>query len=245
MDDPLEMEAPESVIQRVHSLAYDLAYGVVKNFWTSELNSGWSFSEAEDTGTGKLRKKWKGKWPSTNLLLAFGYLHLISHERNDTKWYVLTPKAFDLLENAGPKSVFISYRRSESSLFALLLVSRLKAVGLDPFLDMQDIKPGDKWEERLKQEVYSRQYFICLISPTTLQSLYVREEIAWAVEAGLTLIPIWHNEYNETLWKEDEKQYPELSEFVKINSIQVRHEDVEGYNNAVIKLLNRFGVTPA
>jgi hypothetical protein len=45
--------------------------------------------------------------------------------------------------------VFVSYSRSDSSEFVDELVVGLELVGFAPFLDRQDIAPGEPWEERL------------------------------------------------------------------------------------------------
>jgi hypothetical protein len=54
------------------------------------------------------------------------------------------------VENAGEKlKVFISYSRRDASQFADELVARLERAGFAPFIDRNDIKPGEPWEERL------------------------------------------------------------------------------------------------
>jgi hypothetical protein len=45
--------------------------------------------------------------------------------------------------------VFISYSRRDAADFADELVAGLELAGLAPFIDRQDIKPGEPWEDRL------------------------------------------------------------------------------------------------
>jgi len=246
MYDPRLEPIPTDPVAQIRAFVRDLAYGALVKDWSTEfIVARYGASRDEEwvtIGPGSfdsMEQKWQHVYPRVSFLLVFGYVVSISEDG-----YRLTNKAFELLEQPSAASIFISYRRSESSLFALLLVARLKAVGLDPFLDMQNIEPGEEWRERLEQEVRRRPYFVCLISPITLQSQYVRQEISWAEQAGVKIIPMWHNGYNDTLLSEDRKQYPELGDFLQINAIQVRREDVEEYNNAVLRLLNHFGYTP-
>ncbi|KAA0254442.1 MAG: TIR domain-containing protein, partial [Chloroflexi bacterium] len=58
--------------------------------------------------------------------------------------------------------VFISYRRSESSAFALLLKTSLQKEGIDAFIDVQNLIPGEQWDAALQREIASNDAFVCL-----------------------------------------------------------------------------------
>jgi hypothetical protein len=95
----------------------------------------------------------------------------------------------------------------------------------------------------LKERIQSREYLVLLLGPTTLASPYVVEEIAWALAAGLTLVPIWQPgfQYRRDAW-------PELPDHVadaltNTHTIRVLEENPLSYNNAIVELLNRFGIT--
>ena len=45
--------------------------------------------------------------------------------------------------------VFISYSRRDAADFADELVAGLELAGFAPFIDRDDIKPGEPWEDRL------------------------------------------------------------------------------------------------
>ncbi len=244
-DDPI----PDGVLQRVHAFARDLAFGAAEGLWSSEIlvsrsaaGEDW-FPLPHTQEFDELTSKWGDATPTANLLLSFGFFHrLESREHSDL--YILTPKAFELLERAAPASVFISYRRRESSAFALLILARMKAVGLSPFLDMQDLEPGDEWHARLKDEIEAREHCVVLVGPTTLESDYVRTEIVWALDAGKNLIPVWHNHVTQNVIARAEEDHPELAPFLERQAIMVEPEAPSGYHNAVVQLLNRFGYTP-
>ncbi len=247
MYNPLEDPIPDDPIQRVHALARDLAYGVVKGFWSAEIlvtfsRGGEIWRVLPHNESVSLSEKWEAQYPFVSIFVSFGYLQ-ISRVDEFSKRYLLTPKTFELLERPTPTSIFVSYSRSESSAFALLLLARFKELGLEPFLDMS-IEPGDDWHAHLYDQVVERENFVILIGPSTLESRWVRQEIKWALESGAQIIPIWHNRFDDARLSDIQKQYPDLGEFYKKQAIKVENENAVAYEGAITQLLNRFGVTP-
>jgi hypothetical protein len=240
---------PDSRIHRVHNLARDLAYGAAQGLWGAEIVTtpgsgpqGWV-----DCASGKpldaLLKKWGTGMPDLSLLVSFGYLEVTVRDDQQTN-YLLTQRAFELLDQPAPQSIFISYRRSESSAFALLLLARFRLHGLSSFMDM-NIEPGTEWHSRLELEIGHRENFVCLVGPNTLESEYVRQEVLWALDADAHIVPIWHNGFNETQWELARMRYKALEAFFGKQAIQVDHENPVAYETAIIQLLNHFDVTPA
>ncbi len=252
LDDLIKRELPDNPTQRVTALARDLAEGAVHKLWSTKFavyserftetmwDSYLDFPPGETIPLVRyLSEKWSDTPPLADLLVSFGYFVVESFsERRDRYTYLLTDKAFQLLQQPLPTSIFISYSRKQSSAFALLILARLQMVGLDPFLDLKDLAPGDQWHARLENEITSRQHFICLLAPDTLASPYVRQEIEWALKSGKRTIPIWHSSFQF-----NEKDYPELKGFLNSNAIIVENENVKAYNNAVLEILNYFGMT--
>jgi hypothetical protein len=245
MQNPLELPPPDDSLERIHTLARDLAWGAINKMWGAVISVtphgvfwlGYS-SESSERIEAYLESKWRGNPPSPDFLIAFGYL-AFKKEANYGTDYLLTEKAFQLLEKPISTKAFISYNRAESSAFALLILARLKAAGIDVFLDLTGLTPGEDWRERLENEVKTREHFICLVGPQTLASSYMRDEIAWALESGRHTIPIWHNEFRLNMG-----DHSELANFLNKNAIIVENENAKAYNNAVIELLNYFGFTP-
>jgi hypothetical protein len=176
-------------------------------------------------------------------LIRNDYLLLDTSLQNSSQAVLyLTRAAFDLLEDVEPSSIFISYRREDSSAFALLVLARLKAAGLDAFLDLT-IQPGANWRTHIQNEIVTRDHLILLLGKQTLRSEVVLEEIEWALQSGTNILPIWHNHY---AYRSDEFNLPEEIDAALQNThtIRVIEESTLGYNNAIIELLNRFGITP-
>lgn len=260
---PLDLPVPEDRMARIHTLAYDLAYGVIYKLWENY------FRRYDDTLTARLRpdadklniyflqKWWTSKEenaenyigipdiasvarfmdiPSVDLLVTFQYL-----EEENGNYYRLTEKAFMLLERTPPSSIFISYNRSQSGAFALLVLTVLQRVGLNPFLDIRDIALGDEWHGLIKDEVKRREVFICLIGPNTLASPYVQREIGWATEdkEKKRIISIFHSGLNPENLKGGE-----FEDLLKLNYIRVKDDETAiDYQNALDQLLNYFGRT--
>jgi hypothetical protein len=113
---------------------------------------------------------------------------------------------------------------------------------LKQFLDVA-LEPGEDWHAGLKERIQQYDYFILLLGTDTLASKIVAKEITWALDAGLKIIPIWHNEFKYETGKWDLS--PEIDNLLQnTHTIRVLEESASGYEKALIELLNRFGVTP-
>lgn len=178
---------PNNPLARVRIFAKELAEGAVEDVWdtfVSTFRSGINQRQVMDY----IAKRWNDNYPRISLLVSNGYVTL------ESNGFVLNKLAFDLLETAPPATIFISYKRSESSAFALLVLARLKAEGLEPFVDLS-LVPGEDWHAGLKVRIQKYDYFISFLGKETLRSEVAIQEISWALEANLTMIPIWHNRF--------------------------------------------------
>lgn len=252
---------PNDRIERIRTFARELADGVLEEFWRSDplnehirtnqsegsvaafIQDFRSFSKDEIISVRNenrraqnilryLGERWDFNCPTQDTMQATGYF----------KGVTLSQLAFELINETPLVTIFVSYKRSESSAFALLILSRLKAAGLEPFLDLA-LVPGENWHAGLKERIEKYDTFILILGKETLKSPYVLKEIGWAIEAGLEIIPIWHNgfEYKPTDWNLP----PDLDHVLSNNhTIRVLEESALAYNNAIVELLNRFGVTP-
>ncbi len=242
---PLDLPIPDDPMQRVRRLARDLAWGALNQRWApsfmitpEKTHDVWNLNRPDTSMADYVRAVWGESAPRAHLLHALGYTELNESDRFHA-YYTLTSRAFDLLHDPVPAAVFISYSRRESSAFALLVLARFKLAGLDAFLDMKDLSPGEDWHARLEREVRARKVFISLLGPQTLDSPHVREEIHWALQHGLTVIPVFHNGFTPSGITD-----ATLAPFVRANGIVVETETTKAYNAAVVELLNAFGVSP-
>jgi hypothetical protein len=63
--------------------------------------------------------------------------------------------------------VFISYAKEDQAI-AQKLYNDLKSAGLKPWLDTEDIKPGEKWRIITPQAIKQSSYFLALLSANSL-----------------------------------------------------------------------------
>ncbi len=232
---------PNNAMAKVRTLAKELAEGASEELWSAVpyrffRDEVYPMSEAVGA---YMERRWAGKQPGAHLLISNDYL--VQTPENPAL-YKLTKAAFDLIQEVEPSRIFISYKRSESSAFALLVLARLKMAGFEPFLDLA-LQPGDDWEKGLRERIQKYEYLVALVGQETLKSEVCLKEISWAIESGLNIIPVWHNgfTYRSSDWVLSPAVDKALS---KTHTIRVIEESALGYNNAIVELLNRFGVTP-
>ncbi len=242
---------PQSKIVQVRTLAKEMAEGAAEGMWEITF-SAWHKDREEGTVGNRfqpdadnlaryLEQRWSTEAPNFALLATNGYLSVEPHDRFRT-YFTITRAAFDLIDEVEPAKIFISYKRSESSAFALLVLARLKAEGLEPFLDLA-IEPGQQWQQHLEERIRHSDYFILLLGPTTLQSTVTCQEIVWGLQHGCTIIPIWHNKFR--FQSGDWQIAAEIEAALEnTHTIRVLEESALAYNNAIVELLNRFGITP-
>lgn len=232
---------PQNPMTRIRILAKELAEGAAVGLWGIAFRmfrGQLVMSEDQQDLVTYLSQRWQDSAPHFGLLISNGYMRFEAAE-NDV---YLTKAAFDLIDESEPANVFISYKRSDSSAFALLILARMKAAGIEPFLDLA-LQPGDDWEKGLRERIQKYQYLVAILSHDTLKSEVCLKEIAWAIEAGLSIIPIWHNGFVYTSGTYDVSLKVDTA-LSKTHTIRVIEESALGYNNAVVELLNRFGVMP-
>jgi len=101
-------------------------------------------------------------------------------------------------------SVFLSYRRASQRAFVVtlreLLQNEIRALGMlsweDVFLDQSSIDPGQKFEDRLGNEIVSCDLFIALVDKTYLgerfdqEEDFVRRELQIAFRAHRRIVPV-------------------------------------------------------
>jgi formylglycine-generating enzyme required for sulfatase activity len=86
-------------------------------------------------------------------------------------------------------STFISYSRADSA-FAVRLARDLKSAGFDVWLDQLDIPTGARWDDEVETALESCKTFMIVLSPESLQSQNVKDEVGYAIDAGKDILPL-------------------------------------------------------
>ncbi len=236
---------PANYGKLVKLLAMEIAQGIHLNLWRPEIifvHQGEPPRQDQAILRQFIDERWKDSIDSTFTLIlwAHGYIAQIEN----TVVFRVTEKAMDLLEYPDPNNVFVSYKHSESSAFALLVVESLRNYGQNAFCDMS-LVPGDDWHPELEKHIKKCEYFIVLVGRETRKSGPTIKEVKWALQNEKIVLPIWHNGFELIL-----DDWNGIDEEV-VNAIQRKHavivekESAAGYNAAITELLtNRFGITP-
>lgn len=197
----------ENSFQDAIDFAHDLAYGAINGYWGAVVSLFRGRENIIDESY-PYHKKFRDKWPvddpkrpEYDLLISLDYLEIMPERQNNsmTASVRILKTAFDLLSAPfAPSRVFISYRRRESSAFALLLEARLRNAGMPSegiFVD-KNMTGGERWEARIYREIERTDYFVCLVGPTTLiQGSWVTKEIDTLkqVRPQAITVPVCHN----------------------------------------------------
>ncbi len=117
-----------------------------------------------------------------------------------------------------PKSVvFISYAKEDIAQ-ARKLFNHLKSAGLEPWLDDESLRPGQKWKLEINKAIRNCRYFIALLSSNSVNKRgFVNREIARALEhldefpdSEIFVIPVRIDECEPSHEKLSEIQHVDL-----------------------------------
>lgn len=90
-------------------------------------------------------------------------------------------------------NVFCSYAREDAQ-FALRLASDLRNAGLEVWIDQLDIKPGEHWDSAVEGALKRCPAFLVVLSPRSVVSRNVMDEVHYAIEEGKKILPIMHEQ---------------------------------------------------
>jgi hypothetical protein len=93
----------------------------------------------------------------------------------------------------GAPAAFFSYCREDSD-FALRLAGDLKAAGARVWLDQLDIIPGQRWDRAVEDALSNCQRMLVILSPSSVSSTNVMDEVSFALEKSKIVIPVIHRD---------------------------------------------------
>ncbi len=123
---------------------------------------------------------------------------------------------------------FFSYSREDSE-FALRVAKDLKDAGAAVWIDQLDIEPGQDWDVAVEAAVTRCPRMLLILSPVSVQSRNVRNEIVFALDEKKTIIPVLYQDC-----------------VVPLQLRRVQHIDFRtDYQHGLKALLKAVGVGPA
>jgi len=90
-------------------------------------------------------------------------------------------------------AAFFSYCRDDSE-FAFRLAEDLKAAGANVWMDQLDIRPGQRWERAVEDALSSCTCMLLILSPASISSANVMDEVSFALDELKTVIPVLYSE---------------------------------------------------
>ena len=89
--------------------------------------------------------------------------------------------------------IFFSYAR-ENSDFVLKLAKDLRANKIPIWIDQLDIKPGTRWDISVERALKQSQTLLLVLSPSSVSSSNVMDEVSYALEKNNRVIPVMFKE---------------------------------------------------
>ena len=84
---------------------------------------------------------------------------------------------------------FLSYSRSDER-FALRFAKDLRSRGVAMWVDQLDIRPSEHWDRAIEKAVRDCRGLVVIVSPRSVASDNVADEISYAIENGKSVLPV-------------------------------------------------------
>lgn len=106
------------------------------------------------------------------------------------------------------ESIFVSYS-SEDRPFAVGLTKELQKLGANVWIDQLAIGLGENWDNAIEEALEKSETFMLILSPTSVESQNVQDEVSIAISTDKKFVPILIKECDLPMrWKR--RQYADL-----------------------------------
>ena len=107
------------------------------------------------------------------------------------------------------ESIFVSYS-SKDRPFALGLVKELQDLGANVWIDQLGIGLGENWDNAIEEALEQSETFMLILSPTSVESPNVQDEVSIAINTKKKMVPILIEECKLPMrWQR--RQYADLA----------------------------------
>lgn len=123
--------------------------------------------------------------------------------------------------------IFVSYS-SKDRPFAINLAKELNSLGANVWIDQLGIKLGENWDNAIENALDSSNTLMLLLSPTSVESQNVQDEVSIAIQENKKLVPIlikecdlpmrWQRRQYADLINNPEKAIGDIVEFLGLES---------------------------
>lgn len=91
------------------------------------------------------------------------------------------------------KHIFLSYSRVDTK-FASRVASDLRERDFDVWMDQSNISGGKHWDKTIEEALKHASFVVLIISKASVNSENVKDEISFAKNRGITIIPVLYQE---------------------------------------------------
>jgi len=107
------------------------------------------------------------------------------------------------------ETIFVSYS-SKDRPFALGLVKELQNLGANVWIDQLGIGLGENWDNAIEEALEKSETFMLILSPTSVESPNVQDEVSIAINTNKKMVPILIEECKLPMrWQR--RQYADLA----------------------------------
>ena len=121
--------------------------------------------------------------------------------------------------------VFISYSRKDLT-FVEQLALDLKGAGLEVWYDLSRLEGGERWRAEIQNAIKSSQYVIIVLSPDSVESVWVEREFIYSSNLNRKIIPLLYRQCELPL------------NYLDLNFIDVQGENYHRNFDRILKALN-------
>jgi hypothetical protein len=107
------------------------------------------------------------------------------------------------------ETIFVSYS-SKDRPFAIGLVKELQSLGANVWIDQLGIGLGENWDNAIEEALEKSETFMLILSPTSVESQNVQDEVSIAINTNKKMVPILIKEC-ELPMRWQRKQYADLA----------------------------------
>jgi len=107
------------------------------------------------------------------------------------------------------ETIFVSYS-SKDRPFAIGLVKELQNLGANVWIDQLGIGLGENWDNAIEEALEKSETFMLILSPTSVESQNVQDEVSIAINTNKKMVPILIKEC-ELPMRWQRKQYADLA----------------------------------
>lgn len=135
--------------------------------------------------------------------------------------------------------VMLSYNSAQRD-FANKLKARLRAAGLEVWIDREGIEPGTRWRDGFLKAIQARDVFVPILSPEFLQSSHCRLEVLTARSFGKKIVPVMVKECMGLLGDHPETHGLDdifLQYFTDLKSVGVPLSEEEAFQRVIDGIL--------